>query len=195
MKHHGKSLHHCGLAVAASWCAVCLGGKRVFGPTPGDRRDRTVLPTIGRWLTALSAIALPIPGNAQAQVGLSSGVGQVTLVARSSPRASLHSVGPIVEIGRRGALKEATVGLRLSANSAYRLRVHRTSGHSRSRLWVHAVDGSYHELRAGSPVTVGRSSHASGDSESTVRYWLESPARGRATVLPVRYEIVVEPTI
>ena len=157
--------------------------------------DRAVLATIGRWLTALSVITLAIPGNAQAQVGLKSGVAQVTLVAHSSPRAALHPVGPVVEIGRRGAFKEATVGLRLSTNSAYRLRVHRTGGPSRARLWVHAVDGSYHELRAGSPVTVGRASHASGDSESTVRYRLETPARGRAIVLPVRYEVVVEPTI
>ena len=154
-----------------------------------------MLPTIGRWLTALSVVALTLPGTAQAQVGLSSGVAQVTLVARSSPRAALQSVRTIAVTGRQGAFKEAAVGLRLSANSAYRLRVHRTSGHSRARLWVRAVDGSYHELRAGSPVTVGRGSHASGDSESTVRYRLETTAQDRAIVLPVRYEIAVDPMI
>ena len=153
------------------------------------------MPLIGRWLTALSVMALPIPGNAQAQIGLSSGIAQITLVARSSPAASLHSVGPVVELGHRGAFQEATVGLRLSANSRYRLRVHRTSSDSRSRLWVRAVDGTYQALRPGSPVTVGRGSHASGSSESTVRYRLQTTAGGRGMVLPVRYEVVVDPTI
>ena len=164
-------------------------------PNSWRQVDRAVLPTIGRWLTALSVVALPIPGSAQAQVGLSSSVAQVTLVARSSPRAALHSVGPVVEIGSRGAFREATVELRLSTNSGYRLRVHRTDGPSRSRLWVQAVDGSYHELRAGSPVTVGPGSHPSGGAESTVRYRLETRGRGRTIVLPVRYEVVVDPTI
>jgi hypothetical protein len=140
-------------------------------------------------------MALPIPGNAQAQVGLGSGIAQVALVARRLPTVALHSVGPVVAIGRRGAFQEVTVGLRLSANSAYRLRVHRTSDYSRSRLWVHAVDGSYQELRPGAPVTVGRGAHASGGSESTVHYRLETTAGGPAEVLPVRYEVVVDPTI
>src|SRR5688572_5037199 len=140
-------------------------------------------------------MALPIPGNAQAQIGLSSGIAQITLVARSSPTAALQSVGPVVDIGRKGAFQEATVGLRLKANSPYRLRVHRTSSQSQSRLWVRAVDGSYHELRPGSPVTVGSGSHASSSSESTVHYRLQPTAGGRVMVLPVRYEVVLDPTI
>ena len=150
---------------------------------------------IGRWLTTLSVMALPIPGNAEAQIGLNSGMAQVTLVARRSPTAALHTVGPVVEIGRRGAFQEVTVSLRLSANSGYHLRVHRNSGPSRSRLWVRTVDGSYRELRPGVPVTVGRGAHASGGSESTVRYRLENAAGGGAIGLPVRYEVVVDPTI
>jgi hypothetical protein len=140
-------------------------------------------------------MALPIPGNAQAQIGLNSALAQVALVARRSPTAALHTVGPVVEIGRRGTFQEVTVSLRLSANSGYRLRVHRNPDASPSRLWVRAVDGSYRELRPGMPVTVRRGGHASGGSESTVRYRLESPPGAQAIRLPVRYEVVVDPTI
>jgi len=135
------------------------------------------------------------PAGVQAQIGLSSGVAQVALKVTSPARAALQPSGSLPVAIRLEADGGATVRLHLSANGAYRMVVHRTGDESSSRLLVRAADGAYHELRAGSPVVVQRGSHASNGDESSVRFRWEKRADPAPVVLPVRYEIVVDPTI
>jgi hypothetical protein len=151
----------------------------------------TVLAT--RWLLGLALMAFP--AGVQAQIGLGSGLAQVQLKATSPARAALHPSSPLPELVRLDADGGATVRLHLSANSAYRMVVHRTDDGSSSRLLVRAADGAYHELRAGSPVVVQRGSRARGDAENSVRFRWAKSADPTPAVLPVRYELVVDPTI
>jgi hypothetical protein len=146
-----------------------------------------------RWLLGLTVVAFP--AGVQAQIGLSSGLAQVALKVTSPVRAALQPSGPLSQAIRLEADGGATVRLHLSANSAYRLVVHRTDDESSSRLLVRATDGAYHELRAGSPVVVQRGTHARDDAENSVRFRWERRADPAPVVLPVRYELVVDPTI
>jgi hypothetical protein len=146
-----------------------------------------------RWLLGSTLVAFP--AGVQAQIGLSSGPAQVALKVTSPARAALHPSGPLPEAIRLDGDGGATVRLHLSANSAYRMVVHRTDDDRSSRLLVRAADGAYHELRAGSPVVVQRGLQARDNAENSVRFRWEKRADPAALVLPVRYELVVDPTI
>jgi len=160
----------------------------------------SVAGTIGRRLVALSILAV-VPAALQAQIGLASGSARITLIARAAPGASINGVGPTQETARSGALREGTVKVRLSANTAYRLVVVGTDpvsskAASASRLWVRAENGRFEELKSGAAVTVVRGHHADAASVPEVSFRSEMSASGSHTdVLPVRYEIRIEPTI
>jgi hypothetical protein len=145
-----------------------------------------------RWLLSLTVVAFP--AGVQAQIGLSSGLAQVAMKVTSPVRAALQPSGPLSAI-RLEADGGTTVRLHLSANSAFRMVVHRTDHESSLRLLVQAADGGYQELRAGSPVVVQRATHAGDDAENGVRFRWEKRADPLPVVLPVRYELVVDPTI
>ncbi len=170
-------------------------------PYTGDCVGSTpALGVIGRKLAVLGILAVAGPASLQAQVGLSSGVVQVALSARSAPRASIYEVGPSKETGRQGNVREASVRVRLSANAGYRFVVVGTAPVSSdapvSRLWVRAETGRFEELRSDSAVTIIRGHHADGRSETEMNFRRETSVSGRHTgVLPVRYEIRIEPTI
>jgi hypothetical protein len=156
---------------------------------------------IGRRLAALGILAVAGPAALQAQVGLSSGAVQVALLARSAPRASINEVGPSRETSRRGNVREASVNLRLSANTGYRLVVVGTGPVSSnaapaSRLWVRTQNGRFEELRSGSAVTVVRGHHAVDwwEPELSFRTQGSESAEG-PPVLPVRYELRIDPAI
>ena len=76
---------------------------------------------IGRRLAALGILALVSPAVLHVQAGLASSATGITLIARVAPRASISGPGPTRETARLGSLKEKTVKVRLSANTAYRL--------------------------------------------------------------------------
>ena len=155
---------------------------------------------IGRRLVALSILAL-VPAALQAQVGLASGSARITLIARVAPRASVNGVSPAQETARQGTSREGTVKIRLAANTGYRLVVVGTAPVSSndqpaSRVWVRAENGRFEELRSGTAVTVVRGHHADAASEPEVSFRSETSASGSHTdMLPVRYEIRIEPTI
>jgi hypothetical protein len=132
--------------------------------------------------------------SATAQEGIRSGIAQVTMLARSAPRGSIRSVEPARQIGQNGAMIEATVLVRVSANTGYRLAVR--SGIPAHRLWVRDVNGVYQELTSASVVTVARGPHGAGEWEGQVRYRVEmSGKRELSESLAVHYELAIDPSL
>lgn len=171
-------------------------------PTIGDTVGVTpALGMIGRRLAALGILAVAGPATIQAQVGLASGGAQIALIARVAPGASINGVSQTRETARRGTLSEGTVKVRLSANTAYRLVVVGTAPVSSqaepaSRLWVRADNGRFEELRSGTAVTVVRGHHPTGEWEPEVSFRSEASHTDEGPqVLPVRYEIRIDPVI
>jgi hypothetical protein len=144
-----------------------------------------------RTLAALGVV-LTLPGVAQGQVGITSGVTQIALVAHVAPRGSIQAVSAERETGRRGSVREASVSVRVAANTGYQLVV-RGTGVTTSRIWVRGVNGEFQELTAGSSVTVARGTHAAGEWDREVQYRIESA--GDLSSLPVRYEIAISPQL
>jgi hypothetical protein len=146
-------------------------------------------------LTTLAvALSLSPVAVAKAQVGLTSGMAQVALVAYSAPRGAIQDVGHQQEVSRTGRVSEASVLVRMSSNTGYQLIV-RGTGSTTSRIWVRAANGAFQELRAGSAVTVARGTPTAGERE--VRYRIESAnaADMAEQSLPVQYEIAINPTL
>jgi hypothetical protein len=144
-----------------------------------------------RILAALGVV-LALPGVAESQVGITSGVTQIALVAHVAPRGSIQAVSAERETSRMGSVREASVSVRVTANTGYQLVVRGTAV-TTSRIWVRGVNGEFQELTAGSSVTVARGAHAAGLWEREVQYRMESAVDLNS--LPVRYEIVINPTL
>jgi hypothetical protein len=156
--------------------------------------SRQVISQTVRALAAIGLVVLATPQVAESQVGLTSGMARITLVARIPPSGSIQGVSAQRETGWTGTLREASVTVRISANAGYQLVV-RGTGVPNSRTWVRAASGEFQELTAGSSVIVARGGRAAGQWEREVSYRIESAAKDGAVELPVRYEIVVTPTI
>ena len=137
-------------------------------------------------------IVLALPGVAQSQVGIRSGVAQIALVAHIAPRGSIQGVSAERETGRMGSVREASVMVRVAANTGYQLVVRGTAA-AASRIWVRGVNGEFQELTAGSSVTVARGTQTAGEWDREVQYRIESA--GDLNTLPVRYEIAINPTL
>jgi uncharacterized protein YcfJ len=145
-------------------------------------------------MALVAMLVLGLTSGAEAQVGIRSGVAQLTLVARSAPQASIRTIEPIRHTARARGIIEASTTIGLSANSGYRLVV-RSTGSATSRIWVLDANGVYQELTGTSSVTVAGDVRG-GQLESQVRYRVEAPERGElADPLPVRYEIAINPTL
>lgn len=153
---------------------------------------RTVSKALGMVIVAALVGAEPMV----AQVGLGSNVAQVALRVRVAPRASIQGVGPTVRSSSEGFLTEASVKVRLSTNTGYRLVAVGLPSSSPSRVWVRSATGDFQELVSGASVTVARDSRTAGQVEREVSYRVES-ANGDNNIeaLPVRYEVVITPTI
>lgn len=148
-------------------------------------------------LRAVLAVSMMLarPAVVEAQVGLTSAMAQVALVARVAPRGSIQGVSAPRETGRRGSVQEASVMVRVAANTGYQLVVRGTAVGT-SRIWVRAVNGEFQELTASSSVTVARGMHAAGQWDREVQYRVEMPEGAlHATALPVRYEIAIDPAL
>ena len=147
-----------------------------------------------RRTTVLLAVALfAAAQSASAQVGLSSGTQRISLVARVPAHASLREMVPF-RVEASGSVQEASVRVRLAANTGSRLVV-RAAQLSGARLWVRAADGQFHELVSDAPITVAR--HAGHEEwEQEVHYRVESEdAHQPPPSLPVRYEVVIDPAL
>jgi hypothetical protein len=143
-------------------------------------------------IVAALGMVFALPGVAHSQVGISSGVAQVALVAHIAPRGSIQGVSAERETGRTGSVREASVTVRVAANTGYQLVVRGTAV-AASRIWVRSVDGEFRELTSGSSVIVARGAHAAGQWDREVQYRIESA--GDLNSLPVRYEIAINPTL
>jgi hypothetical protein len=157
-----------------------------------------VLGMIRRRVALLVLLAGAGPVAARAQVGLTSAPAQVALLARSSPRAAVSGVSAFRETGRTGTSTEGTVTVRLSVNTGYRLVVVGTDPEGNrargSRVWVRADNGRFEEIGFGTRVTVLRGSRGTGQPQ--LRFRTERPDPGQASsVLPVRYELRIDPAI
>jgi hypothetical protein len=144
-----------------------------------------------RTLAALGVV-LTLPGVAQGQVGITSGVTQIALVAHVAPRGSIQAVSAERETGRMGSVREASVTVRVDANTGYQLVVRGTAV-TTSRIWVRGVNGEFQELTAGSSGTVACGTRAAGQWDREVQYRIESA--GDLNSLPVRYEIALSPQL
>jgi hypothetical protein len=158
------------------------------------------LGAIGRQVSTLGLLALLGPLSLEAQVGLTSEAARIGLIAHVPLRASISGVGSARHIGLRGRPGEEAVKLRLAANTGYRLVVVGTAPVSPRavpvlRLWVRAENGGFEEIRPGTAVTVVRGRHAA-EWQPEVRFrgegaqWVEG-----SHVLPVRYEVRIDPAI
>jgi hypothetical protein len=148
------------------------------------------------WIKSLVLIGGIMAGTQrlEAQVGLSSGLSQVTLVARVSPRGSIQSVSGQRESGQEGAIRLVSVTVQLSANTGYQLRVHR-AGNLANRIWVRSANGRFEELTAGAPVTVASDRNCTGQWQREVQYRVETAEDAELAGLPVRYEVAINPTM
>jgi hypothetical protein len=161
-----------------------------------------VLSVVGRGLVAIAVASCGMAQGLEAQAGLASGVARVRLVARVAPRASIDAIGPAQDSASDGLRRETSVTVRLFTNTGYRLVVLGTTLPAGAdlggepRLWVRAANGDFAEVTPGASVTVLREARAAGHSEREVQYRIEAGTIGSAaSALPVRYEIVVDPTI
>jgi hypothetical protein len=145
-----------------------------------------------RTFAAIGMAVLATPRVAESQIGLASGLTQVTLVAHIPPRGSIQGVSAERETARLGSVREASVMVRVAANTGYQLVVRGTPV-AASRIWVRGVNGEFQELTAGSSVTVARGAHAAGQWDREVQYRIESA--GDLNSLPVRYEIALNPQL
>jgi hypothetical protein len=143
------------------------------------------------WLPLLLTAGLSSP--AVAQIGLQSQTAQITLLARSVPHGSIQSVAPRDRTAPAGGVIGGSMTVRFSANSGYRLMA-RSTGVSGSRVWVRDVNGEYQELTGRSAITVAQDSHTAGAAEREIQYRIEG-AQGSTGEIPIRYEMVIEPTI
>lgn len=143
---------------------------------------------------ALTGLLLVLPQTAEAQQGIRSGLAQVTLIAHSAPQGSIRAVEPARQISRNGTIIEATMMVRLSANTGYRLAVR--GGAPGKRIWVRDVNGAYQELTGASAVTVARHQRGAGEWEREVRYRVEVSGNDELSeLLPVRYDLALDPAI
>jgi hypothetical protein len=144
-----------------------------------------------RMLVTTAMALLAITSGAEGQVGLTSGMTQVALVARVAPRGSIQGVSAQRETGKIGAVREVSVTVRMTTNTGYRLVVKATEVPA-ARIWVRSVTGEFQELTAGSSVIVARDTRCAGQWEREVRYRIEELA-GAPAILPVRYELAITP--
>lgn len=155
-------------------------------------RYQVVSRTLAAMVVAALAGTTPLAG----QVGLGSNVAQVSLVVRVAPKASIQGVGPAVRSSSNGSVTEASVKVRLSTNTGYRLVAVGLPSSRGSRMWVRSSTGEFQELTPGASVTVARESRTAGQLEREVSYRIESAAGSeQAESLPVRYEVVINPAI
>jgi hypothetical protein len=141
-------------------------------------------------LVAMALLSPSVGTGLQAQVGLSSGVSQISLMVRAPSHAAMPAVSVHRQIGRRGDLREAALRIHLLANSSYRL-VARGNVGSTSRVWVQVANDDYQELIPGKSVALPGTRR--GSSEREIHYLTDGGTS--SAELPLHFELVVDPII
>jgi hypothetical protein len=151
----------------------------------------------GHWSRATLTLGLGSLAFVQvavAQIGISSGVAQIALVAHVPARAEIREMRP-ARHWQAGSLHETSLRLRFGANGGYRL-VARPTNAAGARVWVRAVDGRFHQLAPGAAIVVAQSPAGTEELEPKVQYRVERKGNSSTEPAPpVRYEIVVSPTL
>ena len=156
---------------------------------------------VSRTMAVLMAALVGLAGTAQGQVGLASHEARVAIIASIPSAAAVHAVGSPRVTRVRGLIREAAVSVRLSSNNGYRLIVRGTGRQEKGRsavgrIWVKAVDGTFHELGEGSAVTVAQEQRQAGAFDRQVVYRIESSeVAAELTGLPICYDIAVNPVM
>ena len=150
--------------------------------------------SIARTATTVAVLLAAVAPRAVAQVGLSSRRQAIALVAQAPVRASLGDVSSLRE-KTSGLVRETSATVRLETNTGYRLVV-KAATPSGSRTWVRGTDGQFHELLAGAGIVVAQEPAGKGEREREIQYRVENSGTQRTEVAPpVRYEIVIDPTL
>jgi hypothetical protein len=145
------------------------------------------------WMATLASA-----GVLQAQVGLSSGMAQVVLVARSAPRGSIDSIGLPVERATGGSTREVSVAVMVSSNTAYCLSVIRNDDQNSEwgGMWVQAAGGEFQSLERGLSILVARGQSDPAIGSLNVLYRMEpGNPTGAIQAPPVRYELAITPQL
>ena len=151
--------------------------------------------TTRRLIAIIGVAALCFSPVAEAQVGLSSGLAPVTLLARRSPEGSLPTFGTARELSRHGSVREILATVHITTNSGYRLVVRRSPG-AAARVWVRSMGGEFQELSSESPITVDRDGVGGGTLQRDVYFRVDGPgSNGSLGPLPVFYDLVISPTL
>jgi hypothetical protein len=150
--------------------------------------------SIAKTATTMAIVLVTVTSTAVAQVGLSSRSQAIALVARVPVRASLGGIS-LLQQKTSGQVRETSATVRLATNTGYRLVV-KAATPSGSRTWVRGADGKFHELVAGAGIIVVQEPAGNGEREREIQYRVESRRIERTEDSPpVRYEIVVDPTL
>jgi hypothetical protein len=151
-----------------------------------------------RTLLVSSMVSLALPAAVAGQVGLSSSLGQVVLVARSAVRGSIESVGAPVERTGNAADREISVAVGVTASAPYRLSVMRydSKDSPSGRIQVRGLSGEFQKMEAGVPILVALGPGQSGTGRLTVLYRIQpSIPSGPALAPPLRYELAIAPQL
>lgn len=150
----------------------------------------------------LAALLLTWAGEANAQVGLTSGEARISVIARVPSGVSVLGVSSPRVVAETGQTREASVAVRLSASNGYHLVVRgrglvRGPSKGAERIWVKAIDGQFRELGNGNPVAVAYEEQSTGEHDMQVLYRIESAGSRPVPTgpLPVSYEIAVKPVM
>jgi uncharacterized protein (DUF2235 family) len=135
--------------------------------------------------------ASSLTGSAHAQVGLTSGLARVTLVARSALEGAVQSVSTVS--GGANVPHDASLAIRMTANAGYSLVVRGVPSANTGRIWVRASTGEFQELKPGASVTVAREAQSTGTWEQQVHYRVDSTPGAKAGDVPVRLELRLDP--
>jgi hypothetical protein len=170
------------------------GAGRAYARVPDSPfPEKAVMPLqavrVCKLLIVMALLGSVAGAGLEAQVGISSGMRQVALVARAPSHLTLPSVSHR-KIGRRGDLDEAAVSISVPAGGGYRVVARGNAGIT-SRIWIQVADDGYQELTPGAAVMLPGARH--GSSEREVRYLTDGSAS--TADVPLRFELLIDPVI
>jgi hypothetical protein len=164
-------------------------------PGPGRRTRR---PKTSAAFVIILAGWAPMVSAQGGSSTLVSGVAQVQLVAVVPPRVTPTAPTRAAGISWVDGTGAGVASIALSANTPYRIVVHRVEPGSGSapvsRIWIRGDDRQLRELRYGEPVVVRRGRSGSGSVLVPFRV-SPSPAEAPVGGPPLRFDVLVEPML
>jgi hypothetical protein len=137
--------------------------------------------------------------QAPAPVPVVSNLARVQLTVVVPPRVTLAPAGSLREISRTDSTAVVIAPLGVGANMSFRVLVHRVADTCRSangterRVWVRTASGAFTEL-TDRPAVITRAPRT-GAGEDELQYRVTAGGTACDAELPVRYDILVAPTV